>query len=278
MDTDNEKEQQASVSKARELHDRGIRRAKDGDHEGAIADFTAVIDMSEATDADRAIALCNRGTSKGRLGDRAGEIADYTMVIEMPGAPIDDRATALINRGFRKGQRFDRKGEIEDYTTVIDMTDVSDRKRAIALHHRGFRKSKLDDWEDAINDYHDALNLIDAESELGAEILANMSGAYFRTNRLPEALEAAVDAILSYKLSDGGHRFTEWFARRISQLREVVAASGQSPKRRGGALAFINASTGPGSKEFIEQWMNDKDFSEAGNVFKDVLKVWKQNL
>lgn len=278
MNTGNENEQYMSDLNAQELNSRGMRRAEHGDHENAIADFTAVIEMSGATVADRAKALCNRGMSKGRIGDRAGEIADYTMIIDMQDAPVKERAMALTSRGFRKGHLFDRKGEIADYTAVIDMPDVSDHQRAIALHHRGFRKSKLGDWEDAISDYTAALDMTDVHSELHAAVLANLAGAHFRTNRLAEALDTAVDAILSCKLSDGGQRFTEWFSRRLSQLKAVVAESGQSPKRRGGALAFITASTGEGSKEFTEKWLNDKDFSEASKVYEDILRIWKQEV
>jgi tetratricopeptide (TPR) repeat protein len=89
---------------ARALVNRGVTKRLRGDTDGAIADYTAAIELPGAPANQVALALANRGLTKGKLGDTDGAIADYTAAIELPGAPADLVAKALVNRGLAKGR------------------------------------------------------------------------------------------------------------------------------------------------------------------------------
>ena len=57
----------------------GVDKYEQGDYQGAIADFTKVIEI----DPQSADAYHNRGTAKDDLEDYQGAIADYTKAIEI---------------------------------------------------------------------------------------------------------------------------------------------------------------------------------------------------
>ena len=150
----------------------------------AIANYTAVIDMPDASVNERAWALYNRGVTYGRLAppqtDR--EIADYTAVINMPDAPAEQRATALVNRGVAYGQmdppQVDKK--IADYTAVIDMPDAPAEQRADALINRGITFGQLDPplHDKAIADYTAVIDMPNAPAEDRAWALVNRALAH----------------------------------------------------------------------------------------------------
>ena len=115
------------------LNNRGVRKGQLGDSEGAIADYTAIIDMADVPPDRRAQALNNRSVRRSQLGDNEGAIADFTAVIDMADALPDRRAQALYNRGVSKGQFGDSEAAIADFTAVIDMADAPPELRAKAL-------------------------------------------------------------------------------------------------------------------------------------------------
>ena len=71
--------QAAYAQNATDWFDSGIAKAKRGDWQGAIADFTKTIQMYPRY----GIAYYNRGVAREELSDFRGAIADYTKVIEM---------------------------------------------------------------------------------------------------------------------------------------------------------------------------------------------------
>ncbi|MBI3775464.1 MAG: hypothetical protein HY273_07915, partial [Gammaproteobacteria bacterium] len=100
---------------------RGITREQRGDVEGAVADYTTVIELPGAPPELVAQALNNRGIAKGQRGDVEGELADYTTVVELPGAPPELVAQALYIRVITRRQRGDGEGAVADYTTVVEL-------------------------------------------------------------------------------------------------------------------------------------------------------------
>ena len=91
------------------------------------------------------MALVVRGVTKDQLGDAQGAIADYTAVIELEGAPKEPVAEALLGRGVAKGQLDDVQGAIADYTTVIELEGAPKEQLARALVSRGVSKWQLGD-------------------------------------------------------------------------------------------------------------------------------------
>ena len=90
----------------------GVAKTNRGDWQGAIADFTKVIEIYPRY----AVAYYNRGLAKDYLKDYRGAIADYTKAIEYN----PNYAYAYSNRGNIKGELKDHLGAINDYTKAIE--------------------------------------------------------------------------------------------------------------------------------------------------------------
>jgi hypothetical protein len=68
-------------------------------------------------------------------GESEKEIADYSAVIEMKEASVDQRAMALVNRGIASWQSEQFEISLNDFTAVTEMNDVSSSTRTIALFY-----------------------------------------------------------------------------------------------------------------------------------------------
>lgn len=88
-----------------------------------IAGQTKVIESADSTPDQMATALVNRGNSYHKQGDAVGAIADYTAVIEMKDAPVDRVAIALMMRAVHHVAK-DVASTIADYTTIIGMKEM----------------------------------------------------------------------------------------------------------------------------------------------------------
>jgi hypothetical protein len=153
------------------------QRKRPGDVDLALADYTAVIDMPDATSEQRAHARFRRGfvyDQRKRPGDVDLELADYTAVIDMPDATAEQHARARLYRGFTYGKR-EQSGDLEcaiaDYAAVIEMPDSTAKHRAMALVNRGttyLLRGQSGDVELAIANLTDVINTSDATAELRA--------------------------------------------------------------------------------------------------------------
>lgn len=126
---------------------RGIAKRDKGDLDGAIAEFTKVIQL----EPDYAEAYYNRGVMKQGKGDDDGAIADYNNAIQIK----PDHASAYNNRGAAKQGKGDLGGAIEDYTKAIQI----EPEHASAYHNRGLVKQGRGDLDDAILDCTKAIAL-----------------------------------------------------------------------------------------------------------------------
>ena len=142
---------------ARALFNRGVAKSHLGDIHGAISDDTAVIEMDGLPMEQVGCALVNRGVAKGKLSDNQGEISDYTAVIEMDGLPMEQVGRALVNRAVARGRLGDCQGEISDYTAVIELKGSLKEQVVRALCNRGNTKAKLGDTQGAILDYNSVI-------------------------------------------------------------------------------------------------------------------------
>jgi tetratricopeptide (TPR) repeat protein len=158
---------------AQALNNRGVSKGMQGDTQGAMADYTAAIQLPGATPGLVVSALANRGVSKGRLGNTKGAIADYSAAIELPGAPPDPVAQALVNRGVSKGMQGDTQGAIADYSAAIELPGAPPDAVAWALVNRGVSKGRLGDTQGEIADCTTAIELPGAPPDQVAEALYN---------------------------------------------------------------------------------------------------------
>tara|TARA_B100001250_G_C19511360_1_gene661836 strand:- start:67 stop:564 length:498 start_codon:yes stop_codon:yes gene_type:complete len=89
-------------------YNRGNQKNRDGDHYGAISDYSKAIEVNPYHPKVYWF-YSNRGFSKGALKDLYGAITDYTKSIA-----IKPNAFAYLNRGIDKNAIGDKKGACAD--------------------------------------------------------------------------------------------------------------------------------------------------------------------
>jgi tetratricopeptide (TPR) repeat protein len=115
-----------------DLVNRGIEKAKNGDLDGAMADFDRAIEIDPKEDAP----YFNRAQAKWQKNDTDGAIADYTRAIELGST----NPAAYNNRGNARSENNDPDGAIADYTRAIELKPDYARayyNRAVTKEARG---------------------------------------------------------------------------------------------------------------------------------------------
>ncbi|MCH7728805.1 MAG: tetratricopeptide repeat protein [Planctomycetes bacterium] len=174
--------------KADAFRTRGITYGGLGESERAIADYSAVIEMTEASGDQKGWALVNRGVSYGQLGESEMAIADYSTVIEMSETPVEGKARGLINRGFTYGQLGETEKEISDYSAVIEMTEAPVDQKATALVSRGLTYGQLGESEKAIADYSAVIKMTGVSSSIKTNALFSAPEAMIPIKPVNEAI------------------------------------------------------------------------------------------
>jgi len=126
---------------------RGIEKAKNGDLDGAIADFNRAAELDPKNDAP----YYNRAQAKRLKNDTAGAIADYTKAIELGST----NPAAYNNRGNARVENKDRDGAIADYTRAIELKPDYAR----AYYNRAVLKKEKGDKAGAAADFKRARQL-----------------------------------------------------------------------------------------------------------------------
>jgi tetratricopeptide (TPR) repeat protein len=130
-----------------DLVTRGIEKAKNGDLDGAIADFDRAMKLNPKDDA----AYYNRAQARRLKNDTAGAIADYTKAIELGST----NPAAYNNRGNARAQTNDQDGAISDYTHTIELKPDYAR----AYYNRAVARSDKGDATGAAADFKRAREL-----------------------------------------------------------------------------------------------------------------------
>jgi tetratricopeptide (TPR) repeat protein len=137
----------ADKESVEDLVNRGIEKGKEGDLDGAIADFSRAIELNLKDDAP----YYNRAQAKWLKKDAAGAIADYTRAIE----PGSTNPAAYNNRGNARAENNDRDGAIADYTHAIELKPDYAR----AYYNRAVAKKEKGDAAGAAADFKRAQEL-----------------------------------------------------------------------------------------------------------------------
>jgi tetratricopeptide (TPR) repeat protein len=137
----------ANEESVADLVNGGIEKAKDGDLDGAIADFDRAIEIDPKDDAP----YFNRAQAKWQKKDAAGAIADYTRAIELGST----NPAAYNNRGNARAENNDRDGAIADYTRAIELRPDYAR----AYYNRSMAKEAKGDKAGAEADFKTAAKL-----------------------------------------------------------------------------------------------------------------------
>src|SRR6266550_1805395 len=137
----------ASDASDGDLVNRGIEKVKNGDLDGAIADFDRAAELDPKNDAP----YYNRAQAKRLKNDTAGAIADYTKAIELGST----NPAAYNNRGNARVENKDRDGAIADYTRAIELKPDYAR----AYYNRAILKKEKGDKAGAAADFKRARQL-----------------------------------------------------------------------------------------------------------------------
>ena len=137
-----------------DLVNRGIEKAKNGDLDGAIADFDRAMELDPKDDAP----YYNRAQARRLKKDTVGAIADYTKAIELGST----NPAAYNNRGNARAENNDRDGAIADYTRAIELKPDYAR----AYYNRAMLKKEKGDKPGAAADFKRAQKL---DPELASE-------------------------------------------------------------------------------------------------------------
>jgi tetratricopeptide (TPR) repeat protein len=137
----------ASDESDADLVNRGIEKAKNGDLDGAVADFNRAIELDPKDDAP----YYNRAQAKHLKKDAAGAIADYTRAIELGST----NPAAYNNRGNARAESNDRDSAIADYTRAIELKPDYAR----AYYNRAMTKQAKGDATGADADFKTAEKL-----------------------------------------------------------------------------------------------------------------------
>jgi len=70
---------------------------------------------------DAALSLFRRGLARGKKHNRQGAMEDYSAVIDMPDAPADVRAMALYNRGLLHAGQKRLLNATDDLQAILAM-------------------------------------------------------------------------------------------------------------------------------------------------------------
>jgi len=130
-----------------DLVNRGIEKAKNGDLDGAMADFNHAAELNPKDDAP----YYNRAQARMLKNDTAGAIADYTKAIELGST----NPAAYNNRGNARAENKDRDGAIADYTRAIELKPDYAR----AYYNRAMLKKEKGDAAGAAADFKRAQKL-----------------------------------------------------------------------------------------------------------------------
>src|SRR5438034_386911 len=130
-----------------DLVNRGIEKAKNGDLDGAMADFDRAIELNPKDDAP----YYNRAQAKRLKKDTAGAIADYTRAIDLGST----NPAAYNNRGNARAENKDLDGAIADYTRAIELKPDYAR----AYYNRAVVKKDKGDTTGAEADFKTAKKL-----------------------------------------------------------------------------------------------------------------------
>jgi tetratricopeptide (TPR) repeat protein len=132
---------------AEQYFERGSARYKQGDYDGAIADYTEALCLNPQL----AAAYNNRGWVRYNQRDYDSAIADYEAALRLN--PQD--AIAYNNRGIARYNQGDLNGAIADFNETLHLNP----QYADAYNNRGIARRKQGDYDGAIADYEAALRL-----------------------------------------------------------------------------------------------------------------------
>ena len=142
-------EQKALIDSAQSLVIRGEQLRREGDFDGAIAQFSEVIELPLPSGAERNLLLYHafacRGAAFGQQGNQDAAVDDFSKSIAID----PDRALAYYNRGMAWEEKGQLDQAIDDYSRAIAL----EPEHTDAYLRRGLIWKKADRMEKAQADF-----------------------------------------------------------------------------------------------------------------------------
>lgn len=157
--------------RAENLFRSGVEKARRQDYEGAIDDFSEVLDLNP----EYIPAYYNRGLARSLLGQVEEAIGDYTEALEFNPEDIE----AYNNRGILRYRLGDFKGAIDDYSEALERNP----NKMNSYYNRALARVAAGDLQPALADYDLAIlldpNYVDAYNNRGIlrSQLGDLAGA-----------------------------------------------------------------------------------------------------
>jgi tetratricopeptide (TPR) repeat protein len=136
-----------SAQSASALVTSGLDKYRDGNMDGAVADFTKALELNPSYIG----AYNNRGLAKSAQGNFDGAIADYSAAIKLKPAYVE----AYFNRGTAEFFQGNFDAAITDYTKTLELKP----DHQAACFYRAMSREGQGDFEGAHADYAKALEL-----------------------------------------------------------------------------------------------------------------------
>jgi len=136
------------IKNAEYYYNQGEKKVEKEDYNGALEDFTRVIENDKADVNSRANSYRLRGDTKFKMKDWEGAIADYDEILKL--AP--KYAHSRSRRGLCKYELKNYKGALEDFSRAIEIEPTW-----YSYCNRGETKKELGDYKGAIDDYKKAI-------------------------------------------------------------------------------------------------------------------------
>jgi lipoprotein NlpI len=162
----------AGQNTAPEYFQSALQKQKQGDSDGAMADYTKSIEL----DPEHASTYNNRGNVRNQKGDIEGALADYERAIQLDANyafPWRSRASIKFNRG-------DLDGAIADMSEALKR----DPNYTVGYYNRAAYHFKKQEWDAVIADCDKAIE----RSPKFANPIVSRAAAYFIKRDWKEAL------------------------------------------------------------------------------------------
>jgi tetratricopeptide (TPR) repeat protein len=161
------------------LNNRGITWLQLDRDESAVADFTSVIDSPAASEEARACALNNRADVREHR-DLEAAIADRTAVMNLTNTSPDRRYIALARRARERWALSDRRGTFDDHATILETEDIAVEQKMETRLQRAELLLQLGRVQEALADLQavvDSRRNFDNVEEAARQLVAKVSRA-----------------------------------------------------------------------------------------------------
>ncbi len=204
----------------------GLEKFREGNLDGAIADYTQALDLNSSYLG----AYNNRGLARSAQGNFDGAIADYSTAIKMKPAYVE----AYYNRGMAAFLQGNYDAAIADFTKTLELKP--DHQSACC--YRAMAREGQGNFEGARADYAKAFELKGGDDK-GASYLVLHNALL--TRRLGRGIDERLKAVTGW--SDGWTKsLAQFLSDQLSEAdlrqRASVAAEGQKARQQSEALYF----------------------------------------